>query len=143
MIIFPLKEGDLGWIEASDRDISLFLQTYNTAQPNTFRMNDFADSRFIPDVMTGYTISEGDEGKILFQSTDGSTKLTFSEDGSIEIIAPTQITISSSGEVDITADKVNLVANSSDSFPVRITGDVYVTGKIHASEEIVPDAPPP
>lgn len=143
MITFPLKPGDLGWIEASDRDISLFLQTYKASQPNTFRLKDFADSRFIPDMMTGYVLQEGDEGKALIQSIDGNTKFTLSQDGSIEIIAPTRVTISSAGEIDVTADKINLTANSMDPFPLRINGDVYVTGKIHASGEIVPDAPPP
>ena len=31
------KKGDLGWIKASDRDISLFLQSYQEEKPNTLR----------------------------------------------------------------------------------------------------------
>ena len=39
VLSFPIAAGDLGWIKASDRDISLFLQSYSEAHPNTGRMH--------------------------------------------------------------------------------------------------------
>src|SRR6188768_2941317 len=35
-INFKILPGDLGWILANDRDISLFLQSYSEARPNSF-----------------------------------------------------------------------------------------------------------
>lgn len=126
LLHFDLIPGDFGWIEACDRDISLFLQTYQESSPSTFRTHNFSDSRFIPDVMTGYTISDDDAGKALFQSKDGTVKIALS------------LT-----DIEITAPKIVVTATSSDPFPIRINGDVYVTGNISASEAITPDAPPP
>jgi phage baseplate assembly protein gpV len=77
-INFPLKPGDRGWIEASDRDISLFMQGDTIAQPNTVRMHNFSDGRFIPDVMGSYTFTPEDDGKIVIASLDGKVKLTLS-----------------------------------------------------------------
>lgn len=78
MLSFPLIEGDLGWICANDRDISLFLQSYQQAAPNTTRMHSFSDGIFIPDVMRGYTIAPGDGDNAVLQSTDGTIKISLS-----------------------------------------------------------------
>lgn len=76
---FNLNPGDLGWIMASDRDISLFLQSYNEAKPNTERKCNFADSLFVPDVMTGYTIAPEDAENAVWQTLDGTTRLALWE----------------------------------------------------------------
>ena len=73
---FNLVNGDLGWIMASDRDISLFLQSYSETKPNTERKCNFADSLFIPDVMTGYTINPEDATNAVWQTLDGTTRLS-------------------------------------------------------------------
>lgn len=75
MLSFPLNPGDLGWILASDRDISIFLQSYNQSQPQTFRKQNFADSLFIPDAMRGFTIDAEDADNPVFQKADGSVRL--------------------------------------------------------------------
>lgn len=77
---FPLKPGDRGWIEASDRDISLFMQGGGMAQPNTLRMHSFSDGRFIPDVMGSYTFDGEDDGKLVISSLDGRVKITLSDE---------------------------------------------------------------
>lgn len=79
-INFPLKPGDRGWIEASDRDISLFMQGDTMAQPNTLRMHSFSDGRFVPDVMGAYTFDGEDEGKMTISSLDGKVKITLSDE---------------------------------------------------------------
>lgn len=84
---FNLNPGDLGWVIANDRDISLFLQTYSQAAPNTGRIKSFSDGVFIPSVMTGYTIAGGDLGKAILQNLDGTVKITL-ETGKITISAP-------------------------------------------------------
>lgn len=72
---FNLVTGDLGWILASDRDISLFLQSYSQQRPNTERKCNFADSLFIPDVMTGFTIADEDALNAVFQLKNSTVRV--------------------------------------------------------------------
>jgi hypothetical protein len=82
IINFPLKgaseeyAGDLGFIMANDRDISLFLQSYSEAPPNTNRVKNFSDSVFIPSALTGYTVDGSDTDNMVIQSLDGKTKIS-------------------------------------------------------------------
>lgn len=73
---FNLKPGDLGWIKANDRDISLFLQSYGASAPNTIRLHSFQDAVFIPDVMRGFTIAEEDAENAVLQTLDGSVRVS-------------------------------------------------------------------
>lgn len=75
VLSFNLKAGDPGWIKASDRDISLYLQNQQEEQPNTRRMHSFEDGLFIPDVMTRYQIDAEDEEHAVLQTLDGKTRL--------------------------------------------------------------------
>lgn len=72
---FNLQAGDLGWIKANDRDISLILQGYADGAPNTLRKHSFQDAVFIPDVMTGLTIAGEDAGNAVLQTVDGAIKV--------------------------------------------------------------------
>lgn len=138
MINFPLNAGDLGWIIATDRDISLFLQSYQAQQPGVFILRNFASSLFIPDVMTNFTIAGGDASNAVIQSTDSSIKISLSNTG-VEITAPT---ITLNGDVIINgettmSDNVNL------NYIVPQGGNLYVQGSIQAESSITPDIPPP
>ena len=104
---FPLNPGDLGWVLANDRDISLFLQTYNETAPNTGRVKDFADGVFIPDVMRNYTINSEDNASAVLSSIDGTVRIA---------IHPTGIKITS-GAITIDADST-------------IDGTLHATGTI-------------
>lgn len=75
MLSFPLAENDLGWIMASDRDISIFLQSYDESRPQTFRKKNFADALFIPDMMRAYAINAEDEDHAVFQNADGTVRV--------------------------------------------------------------------
>jgi hypothetical protein len=75
MLSFPIKEGDLGWILANDRDISQFLQSYSAARPQTFRKQNFADALFVPDSMRSYAIDEEDAENAVLQSADASVRV--------------------------------------------------------------------
>jgi Phage protein Gp138 N-terminal domain len=72
---FNLVPGDLGWIKANDRDISLVLQAYRDNAPNTLRKHSFQDAVFIPDVMRGMIIASEDEGNAVLQTKDGAVKI--------------------------------------------------------------------
>lgn len=87
-ISFPLQAGDLGWIEACDRDISLFLQTYQITQPNSFRKWSFSDGKFTPSVMKGYTINVEDTGAAVISTLDGTVRISISESQGVTITSP-------------------------------------------------------
>lgn len=94
---FNLKPGDLGWIKANDRDISLIMQGYKEGAPNTLRKHSFQDAVFIPDVMTGAYIAAEDAENATFQTLDGSVKVSVGA-SSLKLAAGTvSITLSASG----------------------------------------------
>lgn len=76
VLSFPIQTGDLGWIKANDRDISIFKQTHLASPPNTQRAHSFSDAVFIPDTMLqGVTIAEEDDANAVLQSLDGSVRI--------------------------------------------------------------------
>ncbi len=77
VISFPLQAGDLGWIKANDRDISLFLQHLRNSAPNTARLHSFEDSMFFPDSMfRSVTIDPEDADNVVLQSLDGTQRVS-------------------------------------------------------------------
>lgn len=80
VINFPLKAGDTGWIEASDRDISLFMQQAAEAQPNSQRLHSFSDGRFIPDVFGKYTVAGDDDAAMIIQNYAGTVAVSLHDD---------------------------------------------------------------
>ncbi len=115
-ISFPVKVGDIGWLDACDRDISLFLQSYGNVEPPTSRMHTFSDARFIPDIMTNITVADEDATAMVIQTRDGTVKIALDDD---EIRIKNNDT-----SVIIGVDNVNVVTSS---VTVDITGD-SVTG---------------
>lgn len=95
LLSFPLSDGDLGWIDASDRDITTFLQDYADSSTPTRRMHSFMDARFIPDIMTNFDIDSEDDNAVVLQSRTGTVKIAM--DDEIRIINDTvDITITGS-----------------------------------------------
>jgi len=87
VINFPLKAGDLGWIEASDRDISIFMQSFKESQPATVRLHSFEDSRFIPDMFRDFDTSDVAADAMTIQSKDGTVRVELAP-GKIKVKAP-------------------------------------------------------
>lgn len=102
LISFPVKAGDIGWIDACDRDITLFLQSYDAQDPPTRRLHSFSDSRFIPDIMTNFTIAGEDSTALVIQNRNGTVKIALDQD-----------------EIRITNDTVDITIDDS-----SITGTV-------------------
>lgn len=102
LISFPVKVGDRGWIIASDRDISLFLQNDAESEPPTARKHSFNDARFIPDIMKNFTISEDDIDALVIQNRDGTVKIALDQN-EIRITNGTVHGVISSTHVDFTA----------------------------------------
>lgn len=92
-INFPIKAGDLGWIWAADRDITLFLQNLQETHAATEgASHKFSDAVFIPDAFRNYTINGEDEGALVIQSTDSATRISIREDN-IKITTPVKVTL--------------------------------------------------
>jgi len=81
-----IQKGDLGWIVANDRDISLYLQSLTSKSPNTDRTHSFEDAIFFPDVLRGWAKESGERAS--FQNKAGSVKVAL-KDLSLELLAPT------------------------------------------------------
>lgn len=115
VMAFNIKEGDLGWIHANDRDISNFLQTLAEAPPNTKRIHDFSDGVFFPDAFRNWVLDPEDEENFVLQSTDGTKRIAIWNDR-IKITTPlfeiesddTQATGTITAAVDVIADGVSL-----------------------------------
>jgi len=85
---FPLNKGDLGWIKANDRDISLFKQFYAQSAPNTYRKHSFEDAMFIPDTMLrGVSVAGEDTTNLVIQNLTGTVKVSWWAN-LLKIIAP-------------------------------------------------------
>lgn len=92
-ISFPVKNGDLGWIYACDRDISVFMETLTQSPAGRDGPSHlFSDSIFIPDAFRQYTINSEDEGALVIQSTNSATRISVREDN-IKITTPVKVTI--------------------------------------------------
>ena len=83
VLSFNISPGDLGWVKASDRDISLFLQneTGEDVPPNTLRKHDFGDSLFIPDQFRNWNLDAGDAECAVLQTVDGLNRITIGPEG--------------------------------------------------------------
>ena len=112
-VSLPMNEGDLGWIHASDRDISLFKQTLSEQAPPTDRLHRFEDGLFVPDAFRNYTINAEDAGAMVIQSTNGATRISIRQDN-IKITAPVKVLVD-----------VPLTEFTKD---VNINGDLHVNG---------------
>ena len=112
-ISFPIRAGDLGWIIAADRDLSLFKQSLKESKPNTGRLHTFEDGWFVPDVFRQYSIAEEDSNSLVIQALDSSTRIAISN-GTVNITAPTS--------VKVDTPIANFTGN------VHVSGDVNVDG---------------
>lgn len=123
MLVFPLKKGSLGWIKAADRDLSLFLQSYEAEAGNTPRIKCFEDGVFIPDVMHAFTMSNGDG--ISLQTVDGANAVTVTSSSAIMKVGGATLTL--------TADK--LVSSVPFEAPKVKGGGVEMVGHNHTNPE--------
>ncbi len=125
---------------ANDRDISLFLQSYQASPPNTYRTFSFSDGIFLPAVMTGYTIADEDLTNAVIQSLDGAVKISF--DGALQQISLTATTIQINGALSVSGALNANGINISGGVTPNVIGDLFVDGYIQATGSITPDVPP-
>jgi len=111
VLSFNIAPGDLGWIKANDRDISLFLQNLNKTGPNTIRKHSFSDAIFIPDQFRKWTLNAEDDAFAVLQTLDGTQRISI-QDSRIKITSDTEILL--------------------DAPLVTVTGDLEAVGTIVA-----------
>ena len=114
VLSFDLKAGDLGWIKANDRDISLILQSYRDNAPNTLRKHSFSDAVFIPDVMHGVTVDAEDAHHAVLQTLDGLVRVAIWPDR-IKMTAGDLVVMIGPDEIQVTGH-------------VKFTGGIEIDG---------------
>jgi len=137
VLAFNLKPGDLGWLKASDRDISIFIESLAESPPQTLRKHNFSDAFFIPDSLADWTIDSSDNASlVLLQTTDATQRIVLFED---------RIKLASNNLVTIDAPTTNTtgatnLGNTGGSPGIARLGDsVQVTipiGSIGGSENL-------
>lgn len=120
---FPLRPGDLGWIKASDRDMSRFLQSYEAEPGHTARLHCFEDGVFIPDVMKGFVIH--DEEAATLQTLDGTASVAVKPGGIVFTAGSTVVSVTEAG-VEI---------NKPVTAPQLTNGVVSLFGHVHHNPE--------
>ena len=92
MLNFNINPGDIGFIKANDRDISLFMQSFTQTPPNTYRKHSFSDAIFIPAPMHNMTINSEDASNVVLSSLDGTQRIAIWSD-KVKITSNTSIVI--------------------------------------------------
>ena len=75
VLSFPVQAEQIGFLLASDRDISILKTNLSTYTPATNRQHQYEDSIFIPLNLNGFTVNEADANALLISSLDGTTKI--------------------------------------------------------------------
>lgn len=135
VIAFPLVPGDLGWLKAADRDLSLVLQGEpSEAEPNTARTHSFQDGVFYPDVMRSWSLNGDDTERLVIQSTDGATRIAVGSDV-VAVTASSEVTVDAPS-LTATVDDAEITASASITLTaptVTINGAVVVNGALSAT----------
>lgn len=117
-ILFFPKKGDTGWLEAADKDTSLWKKQEDlkeTANSN-FAVSKYEYGCFVPDIINNtpnakrFTIIEGEEDSLCIQSAKGDSAICINKNGKIHIIAKKGLTfdcdIQVNGSVVVSEDVV-------------------------------------
>jgi len=95
---FPIKPGDLGWLKANDRDVSLIFQRGGGEDwPNTERMHKFSDAMFFPDTFKEWVISGENAEKAVWQSLDGTVCIALGDESIKQSVGAASIEITAAG----------------------------------------------
>ena len=140
LLNFPLQSGDLGFIKANDRDISLFVQSWSSAIPNTARKHSFEDAVFIPSCLTGFTIAGADAANLVIQNLAGTVKISLSGN-SVSITAPNIVNITApqinlNASTDIALNTPTITQTYSGGGTATFNGSITATGVITGNTDV-------
>lgn len=130
---FPIKQGDIGFLIASDSDISVWKKLLQLFAPATYQKHRYKDGIFFPLILNGFTFSADENNAVLLTSTDGNTKIS---------LKPDYITISAKNTVinttisEINATTATITAQSTINGNLTVNGNITSTGIIKGSSVI-------
>ena len=124
LVNFPLVAGSKGWIKASDRDISLYLQSGNSAAPNTRRFHSFESGVFYPDFGSNFTVADEDSAAAVIQNQAGTIKIALWPDR-VKVTAGSNTFELNQTEAIVTVGSLLLQVGPS---IIGMTGEVDITG---------------
>lgn len=145
LISFPVSPGDIGWIEASDRDLGVFLQSYNESDPPSRRKHSFSDAKFVPDIMTNFTIAGEDSDAMVMQNRAGTVKIAMDQDevrirnGATEWTM-TEQNISAYAPGDMSMEAVGAISMQAASIGMTAPGGINLNGAMVDGSGNITDA---
>jgi hypothetical protein len=115
VINFPIKEGDLGWIHAADRDLQTFKNTLANSKPGSGTLHKFANGMFIPDIFRQYVINAEDSESMVIQTVDGETRIAI-KPGQVKITGAAMVV-----DTELTTFKGEVVMEKSLNVAIEAT----------------------
>lgn len=130
VISFPIKQGDIGWLVACDRNISIFKQNLEESAPNDYRKHKFEDGFFIPDKINNTPTKDN---SLIIQNSAGTVSIELTETG-VNISGITDVT----GNTTITGNtsvvgSLTVSTGATGSFTTKDNKSVTVTNGIVTS----------
>lgn len=125
---FPVKENDIGWLIAADRNISIFKQLFSMFAPADYRKHKYEDSFFLPDKVRGFEISEDDTDAVLLISDDGTTKVSI-KSRQITATAPETV-LNSNLKVNGSIVATDTITSDTDVISAGISGKSHTHGGV-------------
>lgn len=137
VINFPVKPGDIGWINACDRDLDTFKQQLDSgvsdAPPVTARVRTFADSWFVPDIMRRFTVLGAHSDEAVFQSLDGSSRVAVGS-GKVTVGVSGSTMVVTGGNVTITSASITFDGPISCTNTLNVAGAAAMNGGFTSAE---------
>lgn len=97
VLSFPIKEGDIVWLEFSMRDITEWLEgNGESVTESTMRMHSMTDAVAIVGMHTKNTHHNPDPNDVVLKFKDN--KVTLKEDGNVEIVTKSKFSVNNDAE---------------------------------------------
>ena len=118
---FPVKQGDIGLLIASDGDISIFKKLQQTFTPATYQKHKYKDGVFFPLLFNGLTANIGADSVVL-STVDGTSYIEL-KNGEI-VLNAAKVTVNG----ELTANSAKILNGATGSFDVTTATNGIVTG---------------
>lgn len=120
-ISFPIKNGDLGWIITTDKDMSIFKKNMQKSPQNTDLRHKYNSSFFIPDRIT--TNNSQDADYMVIIADDNNTKISI-KSGTIKINSAETINIEGQN-INIEGQTINIKGQN-----INLQGQLSIQGQL-------------
>lgn len=123
VLSFPVQAEQIGFLLASDRDISILKTNLSTYTPATNRQHQYEDSIFIPLNLNGFTINEADANALLLTSIDGATKVSIQNN--LITMTATNVVINGNVAINGTLTATDAITSNVDVIAGSISGKTH------------------